>query len=137
MSFPYDFGFFPATVGEDGDPLDVLLLMDETAFCGCVVPSRLIGVIEAEQSEKGESTKRNDRIVAIPIKGRTYSDCKSLKELNEHRLHEIQQFFVSYNHVREKQFKVLRLGGPERAEELVRAGMKNHAISAVRQEAIV
>src|SRR5690348_7042755 len=49
MSFPYDFGFLPGTLGEDGDPLDVLLLMDQPAFSGCVVPSRLIGVIEAEQ----------------------------------------------------------------------------------------
>src|SRR5438128_1094819 len=43
MSFPYDFGFLPSTLGEDGDPLDVLLLMDEPTFCGCVIPSRLLG----------------------------------------------------------------------------------------------
>src|SRR4051794_10384933 len=59
MVFPYDFGFLPATKGEDGDPLDVLLLMDEPAFCGCVIPSRLIGVIEAEQTEKDGKTTRN------------------------------------------------------------------------------
>ena len=47
MIFPYDFGFLPGTVGDDGDPLDVLLLMDDPAFCGCLVPSRMIGVIEA------------------------------------------------------------------------------------------
>ncbi|HEX8201166.1 MAG TPA: inorganic diphosphatase, partial [Isosphaeraceae bacterium] len=48
--FPYDFGFVPATRGGDGDPLDVLVLMDEPAFVGCLVPARLIGVIEAEQT---------------------------------------------------------------------------------------
>src|SRR5205807_404345 len=48
--FPYDFGFVPSTTGGDGDPLDVLVLMDEPAFAGCLVPGRLIGVIEAEQS---------------------------------------------------------------------------------------
>ena len=47
MSFPYDFGLIPRTLGDDGDPLDVLLLMDEPVFSGCTVPSRLIGVIEA------------------------------------------------------------------------------------------
>src|SRR5690349_6348428 len=46
--FPYDFGYVPGTHGDDGDPLDVLVLMDAPAFCGCLVPSRLIGVIEAE-----------------------------------------------------------------------------------------
>src|SRR3954452_1205908 len=97
MTFPYDFGFLPGTLGDDGDPLDVLLLMDEPAFCGCLVPSRLIGVIEAEQTETDGKTERNDRLVAVPIKCRVYSDCASLKDLNEHRLKEIEEFFVSYN----------------------------------------
>ncbi len=52
MTFPYDFGFIPATQGEDGDPLDVLLLNDAPTFPGCVVPARIIGVIEAEQSRR-------------------------------------------------------------------------------------
>src|SRR5581483_108272 len=64
MSFPYDFGFIPSTRGEDGDPLDVLLFADEPTFPGCVVPARLIGVLEAEQTEGGK-TVRNDRLVAV------------------------------------------------------------------------
>jgi inorganic pyrophosphatase len=51
--FPFDFGFVPSTRAEDGDPLDVLVLMDAAVFPGCIVPSRLIGVIEAEQTEAG------------------------------------------------------------------------------------
>src|SRR5215211_5913119 len=51
MVFPYDFGFVPNTEGEDGDPLDVLVLMDEPVFTGCLVQARLIGVIEGEQTE--------------------------------------------------------------------------------------
>src|SRR4051794_20384193 len=47
--FPFDFGFVPSTRGGDGDPIDVLILMDEAAFTGCIVPARLIGVLEAEQ----------------------------------------------------------------------------------------
>src|SRR4051812_2237950 len=49
MIFPYDFGFLPRTVAEDGDPIDVLLLMDQPAFPGVSVAARLIGVIEGEQ----------------------------------------------------------------------------------------
>src|SRR6188768_486559 len=52
-AFPYDFGFIRGTKAEDGDPLDVLVLMDESAFPGCQVESRLVGVIEAEQVEDG------------------------------------------------------------------------------------
>jgi inorganic pyrophosphatase len=62
--FPFDFGSIPGTIGEDGDPLDVLLLMDEPVFTGCLVEARVLGVIEAEQTEKGK-TERNDRLIAV------------------------------------------------------------------------
>jgi inorganic pyrophosphatase len=131
MSFPYDFGFLPSTLGEDGDPLDVLLLMDEPAFCGCLVPARLIGVIEAKQTERDGTTQRNDRLVAVPVKARTYNDCKSIKDLNEHRVAEIQQFFVSYNRIRGKKFKLLGLRGAGKAERIAKEGIaayrKKHA----------
>src|SRR5216110_2920921 len=64
MVFPHDFGFIPSTKAQDGDPLDVLLFMDQSAFPGCVVEARLVGVIEGEQSEDGEK-KRNDRLLAV------------------------------------------------------------------------
>jgi inorganic pyrophosphatase len=124
MSFPYDFGFLPSTVAEDGDPLDVLLLMDEPAFCGCIVPARLIGVIEAEQTESDGSSTRNDRLVAISTKCRTDGNIKSVKDLDKDKLCEIQQFFVSYNRVRGKKFKLLNLGGPTKADKLARASIK-------------
>ncbi len=123
MSFPYDFGFLPSTLGDDRDPLDVLLLMDEPAFCGCVVPARLIGIIEAEQTERDGETSRNDRLVAVPIKARTYNDCRNLNDLNEHRLKEIQEFFVSYNRIRGKKFKLLGIHGPEKARATASKGI--------------
>lgn len=67
-SFPFDFGFVPSTLGEDGDPRDVPVLMDEPAFAGCLVPSRLLGVIEAEQTERDSHTERNDRFIAVASK---------------------------------------------------------------------
>ena len=51
MAFPYDFGFVPSTRGGDGDPLDVLVLMDEPAFAGCKLSCRVVGLIEGEQSD--------------------------------------------------------------------------------------
>lgn len=124
MAFPYDFGFLPRTLGDDGDPLDVLVLMDQPAFCGCLVPARLVGVIEAEQTENGHKPQRNDRIVAVPVKCRVFSDCQSLKDLNNNRLTEITEFFVSYNRVHGKKFKVLDVHGPKKAGDLAREGMK-------------
>jgi hypothetical protein len=64
MVFPYDFGFLPSTLAPDGDPIDVLLLMDEPAFPGCAVKARLVGVIEGERVD-GKTTTRNDRLVAV------------------------------------------------------------------------
>lgn len=70
--FPFDFGFIPSTIGGDGDPLDVLLLMDEPAFPGCLVSSRLIAVIEAEQTERDGETTRNDRLIAVAADSRAH-----------------------------------------------------------------
>src|SRR4051812_24026807 len=77
LSFPYDFGFFPKTRAQDGDPLDVLILMDESAFPGCIVTTRLIGVLEAEQTEK-KKTVRNDRLIAVAESAHDYSDLKTI-----------------------------------------------------------
>src|SRR6266478_3303602 len=57
MMFPFDFGFIPSTLGEDGDPLDILVLMDAPAHVGCLIEVRLIGIIQAEQTQDGK-TKR-------------------------------------------------------------------------------
>ena len=57
MSFPYDFGFVPSTEADDGDPVDVLVLMDEPAFPGCVLTCRPIGVIEGEQGDKKDKER--------------------------------------------------------------------------------
>src|SRR4051812_16117569 len=65
MSFPFDFGFIPSTLGEDDDPLDVLVLMEEPVPVGALVPARLVGVIEATQTERDGETLENPRLIAI------------------------------------------------------------------------
>src|SRR5690242_11258350 len=112
-SFPYDFGFIPSTKAADGDPLDVLLLMDEAAFAGCVIEARLIGVIEAEQTERGKTT-RNDRLIAVAAQSKDYSNLESLRDVNDHLIDEIQHFFEYYNESRGTEFKVLGIHGPKR-----------------------
>jgi len=117
-SFPYDFGFIPSTKAADGDPLDVLLLMDEAAFAGCVIEARLIGVIEAEQTERGKTT-RNDRLIAVAAQSKDYSNLESLRDVNDHLIDEIQHFFEYYNESRGTEFKVLGIHGPKRAFKLL------------------
>jgi inorganic pyrophosphatase len=119
MVFPYDFGFVPCTKAQDGDPVDVLLLMDVPAYPGIVVESRIVGIIEAEQSENGDKM-RNDRVVAVAKDSRVHSDIKKPGDLNEHMLDEIQRFFTNYNKERGKGFKVLGVKGANAALKLIR-----------------
>jgi len=122
--FPFDFGSIAGTKADDGDPLDALVLMDEAAFCGCLVRARLIGVIEAKQTEKGK-TNRNDRLIAVASKSHTHSGLKSLRDLDRTLLDEIEHFFVSYNEARGKKFKPLGRFGPQRARKLVQRAQSN------------
>ena len=76
--FPFDFGFIPSTLGRDGDPLDVLVLMDEPAHVGCLVDVRIIGVIEAKQTQDGK-TESNDRLLAVAIHSYQHEHVSSLR----------------------------------------------------------
>jgi inorganic pyrophosphatase len=124
MVFPYDFGFVPATLGEDGDPLDILILMDEPVVPGCVVRARLIGAIEAEQKEKGKGWTRNDRLIAVATHAQTHDGAKTLADLRPHLITEIYEFFVTYNKLRDRKFKSKRQANPATARKLIRTGMK-------------
>jgi inorganic pyrophosphatase len=121
--FPFDFGFIPKTRGGDGDPLDVLVLMDEPGTVGCLVRTRLLGVIQAEQTEEGK-TNRNDRLVGVAVKSGTDSDYQTLDDLGAKLVDEIEHFFVSYNAAKGKKFKPLGRFGPERALKLVKGSMR-------------
>jgi inorganic pyrophosphatase len=121
--FPFDFGFVPSTRAEDGDPLDVLVLMDAPVFPGCVVPSRLIGVIEAEQSEDGE-TERNDRLLAVAANSATHRSIQTLSDLSQDLVAQIEHFFVSYNEMKGKRFEVKGRAGKKRALTLVTTALK-------------
>jgi len=124
MIFPYDFGFLPSTLGEDGDPLDVLMLTEASVVPGCVVRARLIGVIKATQKdEKDHEPIRNDRLVAVATHAQSYTETKSLSDLRPHLVEEIKAFFVQYNQLRGRKFEPLRDGTPEEAMELVEQGI--------------
>jgi len=114
MSFPYDFGFIPSTEGDDGDPIDVLVLMDQPVFTGCLVKARLIGVIEGKQTEKGKS-ERNDRLFAVAESSHTHSNINSINDLNKDLLKELEKFLVNYHLNDGAEFKVLARKGPSAA----------------------
>ena len=122
MSFPYDFGMIPSTKGADGDPLDILVVMDAPVFPGCLLEARLVGVIEAEQRERDGTWERNDRLIGVAVKARTHAHVHALSDLRPGMLDEVEAFFGHYNQLAGKDFKVLRRGDAEAALALVRQG---------------
>jgi inorganic pyrophosphatase len=117
--FPFDFGFVPGTCGADGDSLDVLVLTDEPLVPLCLVQARLIGVIEANQTQDGK-TYRNDRLLAVAASSRLYATVRSLGDLPSKFVDEVEQFFINYNLMRDRVFKPIARRDAKRAIDLVK-----------------
>jgi len=116
--FPFDFGFIPDTKGGDGDPLDVLVIMDEPAYPGCIVECRVIGALKAKQSEK-KGMARNDRLIAVSVESHMYKELRDIKDLNKNILDEIEHFFTSYNEQAGKIFETEGWINPFDAQKLI------------------
>jgi inorganic pyrophosphatase len=120
MAFPYDFGFVPSTEADDGGPIDVLVLMDEPAFPGCVFTCRPIGVIEGEGAKKNK--ERNNRIIAVEQDAHSWADIKTIDDLGKEFCQELEEFFVNYHNLSDKQYRVLGIKSAYQARRLVKAG---------------
>ena len=129
LVFPFDFGSVPGTLADDGDPLDALILLEAPTFAGCLVPVRLVGVLEAKQTQKGR-TMRNDRLIGVAAESRTYREIRRLGDVPDPLLRSIEQFFVTYNEQRGRRFRVTGRFGPTRARRLVREGARRFRESA-------
>ena len=123
--FPFDFGFIPQTLGEDGDPLDVLVIIDEPVYPGCMIHTRLLGVLEAKQdNEKGKKI-RNDRLVAVSDCSVLYENIKNIDDLNKSMVKEIENFFIDYNKHEGKKFEPLGWKNSKTAMKLIMDSMKS------------
>ena len=123
MTFPYDFGFLPRTEADDGDPIDVLLLMDQPAYPGIAVRARLIGVIEGEQIDGKEKT-RNDRLIAVAESNHRYGNVNKLEDLPKKWIKEVEQFFVNYHQLEGKEYRLLGTKDANAAMRLVQQARK-------------
>ena len=118
MVFPFDFGFLPRTLGEDGDPLDALVISEFKSFTGCLMECRLIGAVLAEQKEKGK-TIRNDRYFFVPVLSKQFKDVQKIKDLPSKFRKETERFFVEYNTAEGKEFTILKIVGPTKAYKTI------------------
>lgn len=102
VQYPYDYGFVPNTLADDGDPLDGMVLMDEPTFPGCVIAARPIGMLE--MIDGGD---RDEKILCVPDEDPRYANVTSLKDIAPHRLDEIAEFFRSYKNLENKVTEIL------------------------------
>lgn len=123
VQYPYDYGFIPNTLADDGDPLDGMVLMDQPTFPGCVIAARPIGMLE--MIDGGD---RDEKILCVPDKDPRYSQVKSLQDVASHRLDEIAEFFKSYKNLEKKVTEILGWKDIDQVsaliEECIKAGAK-------------
>ncbi len=114
VKYPYDYGFVPNTLADDGDPLDGMVLMDEATFPGCVIPARPIGMLE--MIDGGD---RDEKILCVPDKDPRYTEVKSLQDIAPHRLEEIAEFFKTYKNLEKKVTEILGWQDVDKVKPLV------------------
>ena len=118
-AYPFDYGFFPQTLWEDGDPLDAIVVATNPFVPGCLVDVRPIGVMRMIDS--GES---DDKVICVPTKDPRMDDIKSIDDLPAHQLKEWQQMFETMKTLQEKKVKVTGFEGVDAAKETIKKGVE-------------
>jgi inorganic pyrophosphatase len=124
LTYPYDWGFIPSTTGEDGDPIDVLVLHDAATTPGLILKCKIIGVLEVVQTEGGKHAIRNDRIIAVPRHSHREQAEKDARDLSKQVRSEIEKFFAATDELEKKELKFLGWKGPKTGNRLVEKAAK-------------
>jgi inorganic pyrophosphatase len=128
MVFPFDFGFIEGTIGDDGDPLDAIVISEIKSFPGCAVDCRIVGAIKADQQERDGKKVRNDRYIAIPEVSNLYADVKEMKDFPKQIIDELINFFSNYNAQAGKKFEPIERVNAKRAIMMLDAGKNKNEI---------
>lgn len=117
--YPAEYGIIPQTLWDDGDPMDILVLMDQPTFPGCIIETRIIGVMR--MIDNGDS---DDKIIGVPVNDPRFNDVKDIKDLPQAFLNEVSQFFQDYKKLEGKTTEVLGWEGVQKALESVKHSME-------------
>lgn len=115
VHYPTDYGYILDTLAGDGDPLDVLVLVQEPTFPGCMIEARVLGGLDMED-EKGSDFK----VLAVPVGDPRFAHLHSLGDIGDHWLREIETFFDTYKLLEPKQTEVLGWHDVEETREMIR-----------------
>lgn len=117
VHYPGDYGFIPCTLGLDGDPLDVLVLVEAPSFPGCLMEVRPIGVLR--MMDQGRS---DEKILAVAQSDPLYTEVKEYSEVFTHTLREIEHFFAIYKSLEGKKTEISGWSGAEAARKIIVEG---------------
>ena len=115
VHYPGDYGFIPSTLSDDGDPLDVLVLVDAPSFTGCLMAVRPIGMLRMV-----DQGREDDKILAVGTNNPIYKDVRDYGELYPHVLLEIEHFFTIYKELEAKTTRIAGWNDAAQAREIVR-----------------
>ncbi|HEV2990218.1 MAG TPA: inorganic diphosphatase [Candidatus Angelobacter sp.] len=119
VHYPGDYGFIPSTRGHDGDPLDLLVLVNSPSFPGCVIEVRPIGVLRMV-----DQGKQDEKILAVAESDPVYREIKDAGQIFPHRLREIEHFFSIYKSLEGKKTELAGWEGSEMARRIIVEGQR-------------
>ncbi|WP_339849181.1 inorganic diphosphatase [Dokdonia sp. Asnod1-B02] len=131
MMYPADYGFIPETLALDGDPLDVLVLVTEPTFPGCVIEVKPIGVFHMAD-EKGP----DEKIICVPVSDPSASKLEDLSDCNPHLIKEIEHFFKVYKDLENKKVDVGGWGDVHEAKAIIQKCIERYEESDVPVEEV-
>jgi inorganic pyrophosphatase len=115
LHYPGDYGFIPGTLAQDGDPLDVLTIVDEPSFTGVLMSVRPVGMLDMVDNDEPDQ-----KVLAVPNRDPRFDQIHTIDQVFPHNLREIEHFFAIYKELEGKHTKMLGWRGPREARELIR-----------------
>lgn len=125
LTYPFDWGFIPSTLGQDGDPIDVMILHDTPSFPGLVIPCQIVGVLEVEQKQEGAKL-RNDRMISVPVHSHREDEINHVHDLSKRLRQELEKFFIATAALEKKELTLLGWKGPKEALSLIDEAIKRY-----------
>lgn len=119
ISYPYDYGFIPHTLSEDGDMLDVFVILENSVFPGCLVTARPVGVVH--MTDDGE---KDEKIIAVPAEDARHKHITDIAQLSPHLKSEVQHFLEHYKDLRNNNVKVIGWGDRKEAIKVMNESLE-------------
>ena len=121
MHYPGDYGFVPGTLAEDGDPMDVLTLVDQPSFPGCLIEVRPVAVLKMVDSDKGDQ-----KIIAVPTRNPRYDQIQTIDQIFAHVRRELEHFFSIYKELEGRVTKMQGWGDLPEARRVILDSRKKY-----------